>query len=261
MPLVVRFQLSPALRRLLARAAVVGVLATILPPIAGAFGTAWLAVGGFCLALLAVPILLTVFRAPVLHVDEDGVRLPLAGVRLPWDDIAYVTEAPGRNSTLVLIVPADVPGALRRMRLWSRFDGRMAIDRYGTPLVVSPEVTGGANAEILSAVARFRPSLTAAVVPSAGPARPAPGPAFGLRPAPNQRLSGGGRVAAIIALVLLAPITLLSAFLTLALLALLITGHSEYSDSISGTLASLVTTAGLSVVVHRTVRRLRGSRA
>ncbi|MFF5078623.1 hypothetical protein ACFY36_16350 [Actinoplanes sp. NPDC000266] len=259
MPLIVRFRLGRARMTLLARAAVVGLLSTVLPPVAGAIGPAWLAVGGAGLALLAVPILLSVFRVPVLRVDEEGMRLALAGVRLSWADIDYVTEAPGQGHPVVLIVPKDVPATLRQMRPWSRAGSRKGIAKYGTPLVLARELTDEAHAEILPAVARFRPALTAAVAPSAGPAwpvAPSPGPGPGWRPARTRRLSAGERVATIAGLVLLVPITLLSAFLTLILLALLITGHDEASDAVSGMLASLATTAGLSVVVYRTVRRL-----
>ncbi|SNY64811.1 hypothetical protein [Paractinoplanes atraurantiacus] len=69
---------------------------------------------------------------------------------------------PGRGRPVLLIVPADVQGALRRMRTWLHHEGRSGIARYGTPLVISQDVTDRTHAEILSAVAYFRPALATA---------------------------------------------------------------------------------------------------
>lgn len=169
MPLLVRFRPNASYLRLFASAALLVALGVTTFTGSSALRIFLIAGGGVLLALLGPPVILsTVFRVPILVVDDNGVRLPMAGARLAWADIARVTEAPGPRNPVLLIVPADAPAALRQMRPWLRAEGRKGIARYGSPLVIAQELTDSTHAEIQSAVAHFCPSLTGALTDPTG---------------------------------------------------------------------------------------------
>ncbi|GHJ42700.1 hypothetical protein Cs7R123_00420 [Catellatospora sp. TT07R-123] len=97
------------------------------------------------LVLLGYPVVVsTVLRVPVLAVTADGVRLPLMGVRLAWDEIAEVRwdvkSSATRSMPVLLIVPTSPAWVLLRMRPWLRSEGRAHLARYGTPIVL-PDVS------------------------------------------------------------------------------------------------------------------------
>jgi hypothetical protein len=93
-------------------------------------------------ALLCYPIIAsTVFRVPVLVVDDNGIRLPLMGVRLSWAELATSkrsTDLRGRlPAPVLLIVPTDPEAALARTHPWLRREARANLARHGTPIVLS----------------------------------------------------------------------------------------------------------------------------
>ena len=99
----------------------------------------WLviAAGAVLVVVFGVPVLIsTVFRVPVLVVDDAGIRLPLMGVRLAWAEVAAVRQTSGPTRPALLIIAVDNRVALSRMRPWLRSEGRTNIARYGTPIVV-----------------------------------------------------------------------------------------------------------------------------
>ena len=118
----------------------------------------------------------TVFRVPVLAVDGAGLRMPLMGVRLGWQDIARVRQAHGPFRPVLLIVPTDPSAVLGRMRPWLRAEGQASMARYGTPIVMAQQSMDGTLAEVESAIAAFRPTPPAGSGPAAAVERPSPPP-------------------------------------------------------------------------------------
>jgi hypothetical protein len=99
-------------------------------------------VGALLFALLCYPIITsTVFRVPVLVVDDNGIRLPLMGVRLGWSELATSkrsTDLRGRlPAPVLLIVPTDPEAAVAQTHPWLRREARANLARHGTPIVLS----------------------------------------------------------------------------------------------------------------------------
>jgi hypothetical protein len=119
-----------------------------------------LVVAGAVLALvLGYPILLsTVFRVPVVAVDEAGIRLPLLGVRLAWPEVAAVRPAMRANFPVLLIVPTDPPAVLTRVRPWLRGEGRSDLKQFGTPIVLMAQSLNHSLDEIQAAIDERRPA-------------------------------------------------------------------------------------------------------
>jgi hypothetical protein len=107
----------------------------------GLLGLAVDVAAGLVLVLFGYPALLsTVFRVPVMVIADDGVRLPLMGVHLPWNNVsstglAAVQRRPG--SFALVIVPVDADDVVRQARPWLRREARNNIGRHGSPIVVS----------------------------------------------------------------------------------------------------------------------------
>jgi hypothetical protein len=128
-------------------------------PANAVLGTLVVAGSAAMLILLGIPIVVsTLFRVPALVVDDDGIRLPLMGVRLAWPEVSAVTVlaqlGSGRRPA-VLIVPTDSDGVVRQTRPWLRRDARSNLARHGTPLVV-PSASLNRSAEDIAAAIRFR---------------------------------------------------------------------------------------------------------
>lgn len=109
---------------------------------AGLLGTLVAVGGAVSLVLFGGPILVsTVCRVPVVTVEETGIRLPLMGVRLRWDEVAAVRRTAAlsgkRNTPVLLIVPTEPEIVLGGVRPWLRPEARGDLARYGTPIVLS----------------------------------------------------------------------------------------------------------------------------
>lgn len=125
----------------------------------GALGALAVAGCGVLVVLLGFPIVVsTVFRVPALAVDEQGVRLPLMGVRLAWEDISSVTvlsEVRGRPRPTVLIVPTAPDTVIRQARPWLRREARAKLARHGTPLVVPAASLNRSADDIGAAIGQY----------------------------------------------------------------------------------------------------------
>lgn len=130
----------------------------------GLLGLLILMGGGVLLVVLGVPLVVSMlFRVPALVVEEQGVRLPLMGVRLTWAEVSAVrllAEFRGRARPLLLIVPMDPDGIVRQARPWLRRDARANLARHGTPLVVPGASLNRPLADIAEAIQRYRPGLS-----------------------------------------------------------------------------------------------------
>jgi hypothetical protein len=153
-PFLVRLRPTAAYLGLLTLGAALAGLGAVMGGFVGGFE---LAVGAAFVLILGAPLLIsTVFRAPVLAVDDTGVRLPMMGVRLSWAEVADVRPAVGpTNRPVLLIRPADPQSAVRQMRPWVRSEGRTNITRYGTPIMIPEQSVDHTVAEMLAAVTRF----------------------------------------------------------------------------------------------------------
>jgi hypothetical protein len=105
-------------------------------------GTVIAVCGAVLLVLFGGPVIVsTVCRVPVVAVDESGIRFPLMGVRLSWDEVAAVRRTAalrGRTSTpVLLIVPTEPQVVVDRVRPWLVREARGNLARYGTPIVLS----------------------------------------------------------------------------------------------------------------------------
>lgn len=123
-------------------------------------GMAGLCGGVALLALLGVPIVAsTVFRVPVVAVDEAGIRLPLMGLQLGWAEISAVTmgvRQRGRTSSpVLLIVPADPKAVIGRTRPWLRSEVRANLARHGAPIVLHSRLLDRSLDDIAAAVRRY----------------------------------------------------------------------------------------------------------
>ncbi|MCO5973342.1 hypothetical protein [Actinoallomurus soli] len=120
--------------------------------------------GAVLLVLFGGPVVVsTVCRVPVVAVDESGVRLPLMGVRLSWDEVADVRRTAalrGRTSTpVLLIVPTQPEIVVDRVRPWLFREARGNLARYGTPIVLSDQSLDHSLDDITTAVRRLRPAV------------------------------------------------------------------------------------------------------
>jgi hypothetical protein len=123
----------------------------------GAIRVVLIVAGVAMAALLGYPIVLsTLFRVPILAVDDDGVRLPLMGVRLTWAEIADVRRAARSNFPVLLLVPTDPAAVLARTRPWLRAEGRANLAEFGTPVVLMAQSMNHSLDEIQAAMARHR---------------------------------------------------------------------------------------------------------
>ncbi|NUR69372.1 MAG: hypothetical protein HOU81_00985 [Hamadaea sp.] len=93
----------------------------------------------FLAGMSSQTILSSVFRVPAVHIDREGIRFPLIGVALPWDEVDEVDDrektSGGSNITLFRVIPVDDEAVLRQMHFWLRRQGRAYLERYGTPIV------------------------------------------------------------------------------------------------------------------------------
>jgi hypothetical protein len=94
----------------------------------------------FMLEQLGYPVLAsTVCRVPVLVVDDDGIRFPLAGPRMAWADVASIERILGGRSgslPMLLVYPVDAEAVIRQARPLVRSSARAYLVRYGTPFAV-----------------------------------------------------------------------------------------------------------------------------
>ena len=139
-PLVVRLRPNmPYLTVLLIAAAGVAYGVTL----AGVPGAAIAVGAGVVLVLLGYPVVLsTVCRVPVIVADDDGIRFPLMGPRVPWADVASVSRVAGGRArvgslSVLLVYPADAEDVAGQVRPWLRREARGNLARYGTPIAVS----------------------------------------------------------------------------------------------------------------------------
>lgn len=129
---------------------------------AGLLGTVVAVCGGVLLVLFGGPVLVsTVFRVPVLAVDESGIRLPLMGVRLGWDEVVDVRRSAAlrgnRSTPVLLIVPTAPEVVVDRVRPWLFREARGNLARYGTPIVLSDRSLDHSLDDIATAVRRQWP--------------------------------------------------------------------------------------------------------
>ena len=139
---------------------VVGVLLILYGLTAGGLVRAGLIVAGVVLAvLLGYPIVLsTVFRVPLIAVDDTGVRLPLMGVRLTWPELADVRQGVRNNFPVLLLVPRDPAAVLARTRPWLRATARADLTEFGTPIVLMAQTMNHTLDEIQTAITTRRPA-------------------------------------------------------------------------------------------------------
>jgi hypothetical protein len=127
----------------------------------GVFRVVLVTCGGVLLVLLGVPVLLsTVLRVPTVAIDEEGIRLPLMGVRLTWTQIEMVRRTTRADIPVLLVVPTAPDDVLRQARPWLRTELRRNVIRYGTPIVVPGPSSDHTVDDILTAVAARRPAPT-----------------------------------------------------------------------------------------------------
>jgi hypothetical protein len=115
------------------------------------------------LIFVASPIILsTLLRTPAVVVTEEGLRFPLLGPRLRWDEIAAVRRSVAlvgpRPRPVLLIVPTVAEAVIRQVRPWLRPDVRKNLARYGTPLALFDNVLDHSVDDIFAVVQRYRPS-------------------------------------------------------------------------------------------------------
>lgn len=126
----------------------------------GVLGAVAVAGSAVVLVLLGIPMVVsTLFRVPRLVVEDDGIRLPLMGVRLTWSEmsaVAVLAQLRGRPRPAMLIVPLDSSGVLRQMRPWLRRDAEANLAWYGTPLVVSSASVNRPLDDIVAAIQQYR---------------------------------------------------------------------------------------------------------
>ena len=93
--------------------------------------------------------------APLLTIDEDGVTLHSARVRLPWSNVAEVRveHRPGRAELLVF-VPVDARKVVRAHRGVARSFARGGTPRVGGPVFVRADQLALPIEEVLAAVRR-----------------------------------------------------------------------------------------------------------
>lgn len=124
-------------------------------------GTVVAVAGGLLLVLFAYPVVVsTVFRVPVIAIADDGIRLPLMGVDLPWEDISSTglgAASPRRPGTFALLIfPVDPQATVRQVRPWLRREARDNLAQHGSPIVVSGLSLDHSISDIEAAIARHR---------------------------------------------------------------------------------------------------------
>lgn len=130
---------------------------------ANVFGVIIAACAGVMLVVLGYPVVLsTACRVPVLVADDEGIRLPLMGVRLAWTEVASVKRSLGGRARtpsvpVLLIYPADAEAATGRVRPWLRREARDNIVRYGTPIVLSDRSLDSSLDDITTAIRHHLP--------------------------------------------------------------------------------------------------------
>jgi uncharacterized membrane protein len=125
----------------------------------GAIRVGLIVAGVAMAALLGYPIVLsTLFRVPLMALDDAGVRLPLMGVGLTWAEVADVRQAVRNNFPVLLLIPTDPSAVLARTRPWLRATARADLAELGTPIVLMAQSMNRSLDEIQAAVAERRPS-------------------------------------------------------------------------------------------------------
>jgi hypothetical protein len=139
---------------------VVGVLLICYGLTAGGVVRAALIVAGVGLAvLLGYPIVLsTVFRVPLIAIDDAGIRLPLMGPSLSWAEVADVRPGVRNNFPVLLLVPADPAAIVARTRPWLRAEARTNLAEFGTPIVLMAQSMNRSLDEIQAAIVDRRPA-------------------------------------------------------------------------------------------------------
>ena len=126
--------------------------------------------GTFFTLLIGMPVLVsTVFRVPVLAVDDTGLRMPLMGVRLTWTEIARVRPGHDPARALLLIVPRNPHAVLNQIRPWLRAECRTNLARYGTPIVMSQLSMNRTLDDIQAAISRHQPAAGPVLRDPTGP--------------------------------------------------------------------------------------------
>ncbi|MEU7823250.1 hypothetical protein [Catellatospora sp. NPDC049133] len=138
MPMLVRIRPDTRYLTLLGLACVPVLLGVLMR---GRSGLAVSVAGAAFLLLLGYPVVVsTLLRVPVLVITDEGLRMPLMGPALGWDEIADVREdvkvTGSRPVPVLLIDPTEPQDAVWRMRPWLRGEGRANLARFGTPIVI-----------------------------------------------------------------------------------------------------------------------------
>ena len=160
MPLVVRVRPNAAYLALL----VIGVGLVVTGAVSGGvLGVVMVVCGAVFAVLLGYPVVAsTVLRVPAVVVGPDGIRLPMMGVRLRWDEIAEVRPGMrmrGRVQTpVLLVVPVDPEATIRQARPWLRREARGDLAFLGTPVVVDDRSLDHTLADIRAAVGAHAPA-------------------------------------------------------------------------------------------------------
>lgn len=142
---------------------VIGVVLVVLGAVRGdVLGAVLIVCGAAFAVLLGYPVVVsTVLRVPVVVVGPEGIRLPVMGVRLGWEEIVEVRPAVrvrGQAQTPVLLVlPVDPDGTVRQARWWLRREARNELASLGAPLVIDDRSLDHTLAQIRDAVAMHQP--------------------------------------------------------------------------------------------------------
>ncbi|GAB4053409.1 hypothetical protein [Catellatospora paridis] len=154
MPIRIRIRPDAQYLMLLGLVCVPVVLGVI---VGGGTGTAVAVAGAAFLVLAAFPVVVsTLLRVPVLVITDEGLRMPLMGPALGWDEIADVRDdlkvTGSRLVPVLLIVPTEPQDAVWRLRPWLRGEGRANLARFGTPLVIQGGSLSWSLADIRTAI-------------------------------------------------------------------------------------------------------------
>ncbi len=136
----------------------------------GVLGTFIAATASLTLTLIAYPLILsTLCRVPVIVADDEGIRFPLLGPRLPWADVTSITRGTRRGArpgspAVLQMHPADPQAAIGQVHPWLRREARKNLAWYGTPFIISDlsmdtsldEIAAGIAQSIGSGVTRPR---------------------------------------------------------------------------------------------------------
>jgi hypothetical protein len=119
--------------------------------------------GALLLALFGYPVVAsTILRVPVVVVGNEGIRLPLMGVRLGWSEVSAAkrgVDLSGRaRKQVLLIFPAAPNAVLDQVFPWLRREARGNIARYGAPIVLSGLSLDHSIDDIAAAIHQHRPT-------------------------------------------------------------------------------------------------------